>query len=116
MTRLLLGWAINAVCLVGVTHLLGGIYVSTFWTALVVVLVLGLMNTFIRPVLVLLTLPINLLTLGLFTLVINGLMFWIVANVVEGFAVASFGRAILAALLYGLISWLVSALLLGPRE
>lgn len=116
MTRLLLGWTINALCLIGVTHLLGGIYVSSFWTALVVVLVLGLMNTFIRPVIVFFTLPINLLTLGLFTLVINGLLFWAAANLVQGFAVASFGRAVLAAFVYGLISWLVSALLLGPRQ
>ena len=79
-------------------------------------LLLGLLNTVIRPVLILLTLPINLLTLGLFTFVINGVLFWLVANFVQGFSVTSFGTAILGALVYGLISWGVSALLLGRRD
>ena len=63
-----------------------------------------------------LTLPINLLTLGLFTFVINGLLFWLTARFLDGFEVASFGWAVLAALVYSLISWAVSALLLGKRE
>ena len=76
---------------------------------------LGLLNTVIRPVLLVLTLPINVLTLGLFTFVINGLLFWLVARFVDGFAISSFGWAILAAIAYSLISWAVSALVLPRR-
>ena len=114
--RLLLGWAINALCLLALPWLLPAVKISGIGTALVAALVLGLLNTLIRPVLLLLTLPINLLPLGLFTFVINGLLFWLTARFLDGFEVASFGWAVLAALVYSLISWAVSALLLGKRE
>ncbi len=114
--RLLLGWAINALCLLALPWLLPAVKISGFGTALAGALVLGLLNTLIRPVLLLLTLPINLLTLGLFTFVINGLLFWLTARFLDGFSVASFGWAVLAAVLYSLISWAVSLLLLGRRE
>ncbi len=110
--RLILGWAINALCLLALPYLMDAVKVADLTTALVVALVLGLLNTVIRPVLILLTLPINLLTLGLFTLVINGLMFWLTARWVEGFSVATFGWAIAAALVYSIISWAVSAIVL----
>jgi putative membrane protein len=86
--------------------------VQDFTVALIAALVLGLVNTLVRPILVLLTLPVTIITLGLFILVINGLMFWVVANFVSGFYVASFGTAMLAALLYSVISWALSALIL----
>ncbi len=111
--RILLGWAINALCLLALPYLLSAVQIGSFGTALVVALVLGLLNVFIRPVLVVLTLPINLLTLGLFTLVINGLLFWVTSRLVDGFTVASFGWAIVGALVYSLISWAVSSLLMG---
>ncbi|MFT4103160.1 MAG: phage holin family protein [Burkholderiaceae bacterium] len=111
--RILLGWAINALCLLALPYLMSAVTLSSFGTALIVALVLGLLNVFIRPVLVILTLPINLLTLGLFTLVINGLLFWVTSRLVDGFTIASFGWAIIAALVYSLISWAVSALLMG---
>jgi putative membrane protein len=79
---------------------------------LVVALVLGLLNAIVRPVLVLLTLPITVLSLGLFLLVINGLMFWLAARLLEGFEVAGFWWAVLAALVYSLISGAVSSLLM----
>jgi len=113
---LLAGWAINALCLLALPYLLGGVHIQGLSTALVVALLLGLLNTVIRPLLIILTLPINLLTLGLFTFVINGVLFWLVARFVEGFSVTSFGTAILGALVYGLISWGVSALVLGRRN
>ena len=75
-------------------------------------LVLGLVNTLIRPVLVLLTLPVTLLSMGLFILVINALLFWLVSRWVEGFEVAGFWSAFLAAILYSVISWALSTLLL----
>lgn len=111
--RLLIGWAINAVALLALPYLLPGVQLRGFGSALIVALVLGLLNTLIRPILLVLTLPINVLTLGLFTFVINGLMFWAAARLVDGFHVAGFWWAVLGALVYSLISWAISALLLG---
>lgn len=110
--RILLGWAINALCLLALPYLLPAVTVKDFTTALIVALVIGLLNTFIRPVLFVLTLPITVITLGLFTLVLNGLMFWLAARWIEGFTISSFGWAIVAALVYSLISWAVSSLVL----
>jgi putative membrane protein len=110
--RILLGWAINALCLLALPYVLSAVKVSDFGTALIVALVLGLLNIVIRPILVILTLPINLLTLGLFTFVINGLLFWLTAQWVNGFAVTSFGWAIVGAIVYSLISWAVSSIVL----
>jgi putative membrane protein len=80
--------------------------------ALVAALVLGLVNTLIRPLLVLLTLPVTVLTLGLFILVINGLLFWAVGSFVPGFQVAGFWPGVIGALVYSVISWLLSAAIL----
>lgn len=110
---LIIGWAINAASLLLLAWLMPAVTVAGFGTALVAALVLGLLNTVIRPVLLVLTLPVNLLTLGLFTFVINGFLFWLAARFLEGFEVRSFGWAVLAAIAYSLISWTVSALL--PR-
>jgi putative membrane protein len=87
--------------------------VTHFGAALVAALVLGLVNTFIRPVLVLLTLPVTVVSLGLFILVINGVLFLLVSHLVEGFHVAGFGSAFVAAILYSVISWALSTLLLN---
>jgi putative membrane protein len=108
---LLVSWLINAVALLALPYLMRSVQVDSIFTALVAALILGLVNTLIRPLLVLLTLPVTLLTLGLFILVINGLMFWMVANLVGGFRVAGFWSAVGAALLYSIISWLLSALI-----
>ena len=85
-----------------------------FKTALIAALVLGLVNTLIRPILVLLTLPVTLLTLGLFIFVINGLLFWGVGSFIEGFHVNGFWAACFGAIVYSVISWLLSSLL--PRS
>lgn len=113
---ILIGWAINAASLLLLAWLIPAVQVTGFGTALVVALVLGLLNAVIRPVLIVLTLPVNLLTLGLFTFVINGFLFWFAARILEGFSVRSFGWAILAAIVYSLISWAVSSLLVGGRR
>jgi putative membrane protein len=110
--RLLLGWAINAGVLLLLPYLLPAVRVDSFGTALLVALVLGLLNTLVRPVLVVLTLPITLLTLGLFILVINGLTFWLAAWLLDGFDVAGFWWAVLAALLYSAISYAVSSVVM----
>ena len=110
--RLLLAWLINAVALVAVAYLVPGITVDGFVTALVAALVLGLLNTFIRPLLVLLTLPVTILTLGLFIFVINGLVFWFVGSYLSGFVVAGFWPGFFGAIGYSIVSWALSSLLL----
>ena len=114
--RLIIGWVINALALLALPYVFDSIRVDSFYTALVTALVLGLVNTLIRPILILLTLPINLLTLGLFTFVINGLLFWFVASFVRGFFVAGFWPAVGGAIVYGFISWALSAVVLGKRS
>ena len=114
--RLLLTWLINALALLALPYLFTSIHVEGFGTALVAALVLGLINTLIRPVLVLLTLPATLLTLGLFIFVINGLLFWFVGSFVKGFTVEGFWTAVFGAIVYSIISWALSSLLLRHRE
>src|SRR5712692_3815733 len=114
--NLLLVWLINALSLLALPYLVPSVQVVRFSTALVAALLLVLVNTLIRPLLVLLTLPVTVLTLGLFVFVINGLLFWFVASFVEGFSVAGFWSAVLGAIVYALISWAASALVFGrPR-
>jgi len=112
MLKLLIVWLINAVALVAVAYLLPGIAVANFVTALVAALVLGLVNAVIRPILIVLTLPVTLLTLGLFIFVINGLMFWLVGSFISGFVVSGLWWGIAGAVVYSILSWALSALLL----
>jgi putative membrane protein len=112
MIRLALVWLINAVALIAVAYLMPSISVSSFGTALVAALVLGLINAVVRPVLVLLTLPVTILTLGLFIFVLNGLLFWMVGTWLEGFAVGGFWAGVFGAILFSLVSWALSALVL----
>ena len=109
--HLLFRWLINAAALMGLAYYFPGIYVSGFYAALITALVLGLVNAVIRPLFLLLTLPINILTLGLFTYVINAVLFWFVATVVKGFEVSGFWPAFWGALVLTLVSWIVSGLL-----
>ena len=112
--RLLLVWLINALSLLAVPYVLPSVSGDSFYIALVTALVLGLVNTLIRPLLLLITLPITILTLGLFTLVINALLFWFVASFVDGFRVDGFWSAFWGAIVYSLISSVASWLVL-PR-
>src|SRR4051794_3462329 len=116
--RLLLVWLVNTVSLIAVAYLMPSISVASFWTALIAALVLGLVNAVIRPILVILTLPATILTLGLFIFVINGLLFWFVGSFIEGFHVEGFWAGFFGAIVYSLISWLLSALILpaGPSK
>jgi putative membrane protein len=109
--RLLLLWILNAVALLAVTYLLPSIQVSGFGAALVAALVLGFINTLVRPILALLTLPITVLTLGIFYLVLNGLLFWFASALIPGFHVEGFLSALIGAILYGVIAWALSALI-----
>jgi putative membrane protein len=99
-----------------IAYLVPGYEIASFYTALVVALVLALVNAVIRPILILLTLPINILTLGLFTLVINALMFLLVATVVKGFTITSFWSAFLAGLIYAIFSTVISTSLDNKQE
>jgi len=112
MIQLLVVWLINALALIAVAYLMPGITVASFGAALVAALVLGLINAFVRPILVLLTLPVTILTLGLFIFVLNGLLFWMVGTWLEGFAVAGFWAGVFGAILFSLVSWALSALVL----
>ncbi|MGC1817076.1 MAG: phage holin family protein [Casimicrobiaceae bacterium] len=112
--RLLLVWILNALALLALPLLFRSIHVDTFTTALVAALVLALVNTLIRPILVLLTLPATLLTLGLFIFVINGLLFWFVGSFIKGFTVDGFWAGVFGAIVYSVISWALSALI--PRK
>lgn len=110
--RLLATWLINGLALLALPYLMHSVSIDSFGTALIVAVVLGFVNTIVRPILLLLTLPVTLLTMGLFIFVINGLMFWAVANMIDGFHVAGFWAAVGGALLYSVISWTLSTLLL----
>ncbi|HAZ28583.1 MAG TPA: hypothetical protein DCY48_02280 [Candidatus Magasanikbacteria bacterium] len=105
--RLLIRWVLNAATLLALAFYLPGIEVSGWYAALITALVLGLVNAIIRPIILLLTLPITVLTLGLFTLVINAVLFWFVGTVVEGFSVAGFWPAFWGALIMSVVSWIV---------
>ena len=114
--RLLLVWVFNAMALIAVAYFLPGIKVDGFLSALLAALILGLVNTLIRPILVLLTLPITLLTLGFFILVINGFLFWFVGSVLKGFTVAGFWYGVGGALLYSVFSWALATLLPSGKQ
>jgi putative membrane protein len=109
IVRFVLVWLLNTVALVAVAYLVPGIHVQDLMVAVIAALVLGFVNAVIRPVLVLLTLPVTVLTLGLFILVINGLLFQLVAWMVPGFDVAGFWWAVLGALVFSIITFLLSA-------
>ena len=114
--RLLAVWLINALALLALPYVLPSIHVAGFATALWVAVVLGLINAVIRPVLVLLTLPVTLLTLGLFIFVINGMMFLLAARLLDGFMVDGIWAGIFGSVVYSLISWALTRVLLSsPR-
>jgi putative membrane protein len=107
--QLLLLWIFNALALLTVANFVPGIHVDGFGSALIAAFFLGLVNTLIRPLLLLLTLPVTLLTLGLFIFVINGALFWLVGSVLRGFVVDGFWYGVLGAVLYSIFSWALSA-------
>jgi len=112
--RLMLIWVSNALALLAVAYLLPDIQVTGFISALIAALLLGLINTILRPLLILLTLPVTVLSLGLFILVINGLLFWFAGSVLKGFEVNGFWAGVIGALLYSTLSFALS-LLLRPK-
>ncbi len=113
--KLLLIWILNTLALLAVAYFVPDIYVAGFMAALMAALVIGLVNMLIKPLLVLLTLPITILTLGLFILVINGVLFYGVGYWLEGFEVKTLTAGIIGALAYSVLSWLLSALLVDNK-
>ncbi len=111
MLRLLLKWLLSAAALLAVAYIYGGVSVASFGTAMVAALVIGLLNMLVRPILVVLTIPITLITLGLFLFVINALMFWAASGLIGGFAVSGFWAALLGSLIYSALGVLIDMVL-----
>ena len=107
--KILLRWGINAGILVLIGKYMPGIELTGWYSALVAIFILGLINAIIKPLLVLLTLPVNLLSLGLFTFIINALLFWFASSIVEGFVVEGFKAAFLGALVMTVSGWIINS-------
>lgn len=105
----ILRWVLNAIILMLIPYAVPGVQIGNFYIALITALVLAIVNAIIRPILLVLTLPINILTLGLFTLVINGLMFWFVSTFIRGFEINGFWPAFWAALIFSVISMIINS-------
>ena len=114
MSALLIKWIVNSTALLVVAHIVSGVTLDNWLTVFVAALVLGLLNAFLRPVLIFLTLPVTVLTLGLFTLFINAFLFYMAAHLVRGFHVTGFWPAFVAALVFSIVSFLLN-LLVGPN-
>lgn len=109
MKGLLIRWLVLTISIILTSYLVDGIYVASFSSALFAALVLGILNALFRPILIVITLPINILTLGLFTFVINALLLKMVSGVVPGFYVHGFWSAVFGSLIISLVSWLLSS-------
>lgn len=107
--KILVRWLLLASALLLVAYLYPGVSVTSFVSAMIAAFVIGVFNTLLRPLLVLLTLPVTLLTLGLFLFVINALMFWAAAQVLDGFAVAGFAAALIGSLIYSVCGIVIDA-------
>ena len=113
MLKLLAKWLLSAAALLFVAYVYSGVEVKTFTAALIAALVIGLLNAVVRPILVVLTLPVTLLTLGLFLFVINALMFWTASGLLDGFQVRGFVGALVGSLIYSLIGIVIDSALGG---
>lgn len=109
--KLLAKWLLSACALLAVAHLYQGVTVSSFESALWAALVIGLLNTVVRPLLIVLTLPVTLLTLGTFLFVINALLFWAAANLLDGLQVAGFTAALVGSVIYTVLGIVINSAL-----
>lgn len=109
--KLIVKWLLSAAALLLVAYIYPGVVVTSFTAAMIGALVLGLLNTVVRPVLVVLTLPVTLVTLGLFMFVINALMFWAAASLLDGLHVTGFGAALLGSLIYSVLGIVIESAL-----
>ena len=109
--KFILKWLCSALALLAVAYLYSGVVVTSFTGALIAAAVLGALNLLVRPILVLLTLPVTVVTLGLFLFVINALMFWAAASLVSGLSVNGFGAALIGSLIYSLLQLVIDFVL-----
>ena len=109
--KLILKWLLSAASLLFVAYIYSGVQVKNFTAALIAAFVIGLLNTIVRPILVVLTLPVTVVTLGLFLFVINALMFWAASGLLDGFHVTGFGAALLGSLIYSALGLLIESAL-----
>lgn len=114
--RLILKWVLSALALLMVTYLYGGVQISGFGSAMIAAAVLALLNVFVRPVLVILTLPVTLVTLGLFLFVVNALIFWMASGLLPGFHVDGFWAALFGSLLYSIFGVIIEAAIGAGRR
>ena len=105
--KIIIRWLLLAAALLLVAHLYPGVVVDSFGSAMIAAFVIGLLNTLLRPILVLLTLPVTLITLGLFLFVINALMFYFAASMLNGLHVTSFTAALIGSLIYSLCGMVI---------
>lgn len=110
--KLIINWLLSASALLAVAYLYPGVVVSSFTAALIAAAVLGALNLVIRPLLILLTLPVTLVTLGLFLFIVNALMFWAAAGLVTGLSVKDFGAALIGSLIYSVLQLAIDFVLL----
>jgi putative membrane protein len=113
MVKLLAKWLLSAAALLFVTYIYSGVQVSSFGAAMIAAFVIGLLNTVVRPILVVLTFPVTIVTLGLFLFVINALMFWAASGLLGGFHVRDFMAALIGSLIYSLLGMVVESALEG---
>ena len=111
--KLILKWLLSAAALLCVAYVYNGVEVRDFTAALVAAFVIGLFNVVLRPILVVLTLPVTVITLGLFLFIINALMFWAASGVLTGFHVTGFGAALVGSLLYSVLGIVIESALGG---
>jgi putative membrane protein len=111
--RIIIKWLLSAVALLAVAYLYSGVQVASFGSALIAAAVIGLLNMVVRPVLVVLTLPVTIVTLGLFLFVINALLFWAASGLLSGFQVNGFVAALIGSLIYSLLGLVIEAALGG---
>lgn len=109
--KLIIKWLLSATALLALASLYSGVEVQGFAAALIAALVIGLFNVFLRPVLIVLTLPVTMITLGLFLFIINAVLFWAAATVLEGFQVRGFAAALLGSLIYSAFGLVIDSAL-----
>ena len=109
--KLIAKWLLSAAALLAVAYLYSGVEINGFSSALIAALVMGLLNAVVRPILVILTLPVTVVTLGLFLFVINALMFWFAASLLSGFNVTGFSAALIGSLIYSLLAIVIDSAL-----
>jgi len=115
MKNLIVKWCVNIIALSVVVYLVPGIYIERWQTAIAAGILLAFLNTFLKPILLFLTLPFNILTLGLFTLIVNGIIFFLVSKLVSGFTVVSFWNAVLGSIFFSIASFFLNIMVMPSR-